>query len=209
MAIPPDEDELYTTLEAAQFLNVAKSSVYNYEKRGQLVPVLRAGVKHWRRSELEKVEPYIDRACKGRPPRKQQAAIEVFQQALAVVTKGQTPEQLLQVMGLSQTSSMRDIATALQRHIARLVIEFQAVETLVADLQNPDWKARHSSAEKLLAKIAPTVKAIEVTRATDQDTAQRQHRALAVLEEIAAQGRLRLTNHTVRMLDTEDAEVEG
>jgi hypothetical protein len=207
MPIPLEDDELYTTAEAAAYLNIARNSVYNYEKRGQLTLVLKAGVKHWRRSELDRIEPYIDRESKGRPPRKQLAAAEVFEQALAKVTNGQTPEQLMQAMGITETSSMRDIATALQRYIARMVVEFQAIGSLVADLGNPDWKARHSAAEKLLAKVLPTVKAVEITRAPDSDTAQRQERALKVLEEIAAQGRLRQVNHNVRILEAEEAEV--
>ena len=87
------------------------------------------------------------------------------------------------------------------------MIEFQAVGVLVADLGNPDWKARHSAAEKLLAKVLPTVKAVEMTRAPDPDTAHRQERALKVLEEIAAQGRLRQVSHNVRILEDEDAGV--
>jgi hypothetical protein len=207
MAIPLEDDELYTIAEAATYLNVARSSVYNYEKRGQLTPVLRAGVKHWRRSELDKIEPYIDRTCKGRPPRKQQAAAEVFEQALARVVNEQTPAQLMQAMGITDTSSTRDIATQLQRYIARLVLEFHAVEVLVADLEHPDWKARHSAAEKLLAKISPTVKAVEITRSPDLDAAQRQERAAKALQEIAEHGRLRRLAPEVRILEAEDAEV--
>jgi putative DNA primase/helicase len=41
----------------------------------------------------------------------------------------------------------------------------------------------------------------------DPDIAQRQERALKVLGEIAAQGRLRQVNHSVRILEAEDAEV--
>ena len=130
MAIPLEDDELYTIAEAAAYLNVARSSVYNYEKRGQLTPVLKEGIKHWRRSELDTIEPYLDREIKGRPPRKQQAAAEVFEQALARVTNGQTPEQLMRAMGSTDTSSMRDIATQLQRYLARPVLEFHAVEVL-------------------------------------------------------------------------------
>ena len=80
---------------------------------------------------------------------------------------------------------------------------------MVADLQHPDWKARHSAAEKLLAKISPTVKAVEITRPPDPNAAHRQERTLKVLEEIAAQGRLRQVSHTVRILEAEDAEVVG
>jgi hypothetical protein len=75
--------------------------------------------------------------------------------------------------------------------------------------QQSDWKTRHCSAEKLLAKISPTVKAVEINRPPDPDTAHRQERALQVLAEIAAQGRLRLASHNVRILEAEEAEVVG
>jgi len=201
-----DPETLYSTEEAAAYLGVSLRTLANYQKAGKLTPLYEGDARVWRKEDLDAAKAAWPNGKKptGLPARE---TADLFQQALAKVTNGQTPEQLMQAMGITDTSSMRDIATALQRYIARMVIEFQAVGSLVADLGNPDWKARHSAAEKLLAKVLPTVKAVEITRPPDPDTAHRQERALKVLEEIAAQGRLRQVNHNVRILEAEDAEV--
>src|SRR5262249_36757003 len=122
-----DPETLYSTEEAAAYLGVSMRTLDNYQKAGKLVPLHEGdSVRLWKKTELETVKATWPQGKKpaGRPARE---VAGLFQQALARVTNGQTPEQLMQAMGIAPTSSTRDIATALQKYIARLVLEFHAV----------------------------------------------------------------------------------
>lgn len=137
----------------------------------------------------------------------QAEALEIHQQIVTKITKGQTPAEVWTGMGLPTRPTSRQVTEALQRYIAHLAVEHHAVEVLVSGLYSPDAHLRKQTASELLSKVVPNLKAVEMVHAPDERTAQRQERAVKVLEEIMAQGRLRLTSHSVIELEPEDAEI--
>jgi len=206
-----DPETLYSTEEAAAYLGVSLRTLLHYQKAGRLTPVHEGdSVRAWKKTELDAVKQHWGAKGKppGRPPGTTAAGgIATFTENLLKVTKGQTPQEILKSLELPPTASMRQVTAALQRRIAQLVIEHGAIEVLAAGLYSPDSKTRREAAGALLAKVVPNLKAVETTKTPDPDTAHRQERALKVLEEIAAQGRLRQVNQNVRILEPEDAEV--
>jgi hypothetical protein len=204
-----DAKTRYATEEAAAYLGVSIRTLDNYQKAGRLTPGYDADtMRVWKKGDLDAVRASWPHGKKppGRPPKETQPA-ETFATHLLKVTKGQSPHEVLAELQLPPGASMRHITAALQRRMAQLVIEHHAIEVLVAGLYSPDAKTRRATAEALLAKVVPNLKAVQMEHTTEESTAHRQERALKVLEEIAAQGRNRQLNHTVRVIEPEDTEL--
>jgi len=94
----------------------------------------------------------------------------------------------------------------MQKRIASLIFKHRALEILVAGLYSEDEKMRYLTAESLLHKVVPNMKAVELQHTPDDHTIAQRQTALKILEEIAAQGRNRSTK-PVRVIADEDAEI--
>src|SRR5262249_15932503 len=139
------EEGLLSTRKAMDYLAVSEKTLGNYQQAKRLNPLYDAeGGRVWKRSELDALRASWPNGKKpaGRPPRKQQPAAEAFERALALVTKGQTPQEIFESLDLPPTASMRQVTAALQRRIAQLIIEHGAIEVLTAGLYSPDSKTR-------------------------------------------------------------------
>ena len=173
-----DNDEpLYSTPEALLYLQVSRRTLDNYRSQGRLTPVFEGTRRLWKKTELDAVKQQW--GAKGKPPGRPSGTtadggIATFTENLLKVTKGKTPPEILAAMELPPNASMRQVTAALQRRIAQLIIEHGAIEVLTAGLYSPDAKTRRETAEALLAKVVPNLKAVETTKTPDPDTAHRQ-----------------------------------
>jgi len=203
-----DSERRYGTAAAAAYLGVSIRTLNNYQKAGRLRPVYGADtVRSWKQGDLDALRAAWPQGEKppGRPLKERPPA-EPFTTTLLKVTKGQSPQEVLAELQLPPGASLRQITAALQRRIARLVIEHRAIETLVAGLYSPNAQMRHRTAESLLHKVVPNMKAVELQHTTDDTTLAQRQTALRILEEIAAQGRTRHLSQTVRVIEPEVGE---
>lgn len=199
-----------STAEACAYLKTSRQMLLNYEAQGRLHPT-RDGTsqlsrKYFMQEELEAIRtgPRKTEAKAGGRPRNRalrERAEATLDRALEITAEGGAIETI------PLEASPRQMVEAFQRRIGTLALKYHALEIIAADLESPSWKCRHDAAHLLLDKIIPNVKSVEITRTTDPDTAHRHERAVKVLEEIAAQGRLRKSEHSVRILEAEDAKV--
>lgn len=117
-------------------------------------------------------------------------------------------QQLFQMLALPENPTTKQIVGAMQRRVAGLVLRHSVLEILVADLLNPDWKARQAAAEKLLSMVMPKVRSTEVVHTESEDKVRRQEQALRILEDIKLQRDLLTAPHqSVRVIEIDAIEV--
>ena len=203
------EAEWLTTKEAAALLKVSLHTVQSWIHRGEI----HAQKDIMGHLQLPKVEVFAlaqKRPMKiGRPPAPITPESQAFADKLLVITEGKSPEEIVRNLELPPNASMRQVTAGMQKRIAALIFKHRAIETLVAGLYSEDENVRRMTAESLINKMVPNLKAVEMQHSVDESTAFRQERALKVLEEIAAQGRLRQINHPVRVIEPEEGEIVG
>ena len=88
------------------------------------------------------------------------------------------------------------------------------LETLIADLSDPDWKARQGAASTLLGMVVPKIKSTEVVHSDSVEKSEQKERSIALLEDIKLQiqaqrqASRRSGLETVKELQIEAIEVE-
>jgi len=204
-AVSFDPEVFLTTQEATQLLKISTHHLHRLAKEGKLSHY-RDNQNHnqWLKSEIFAYAQ--GRPRPGRPSFAISPQADKMADLLLAIGEDQDPAAILKELSLPPGASMRQLTAAMQKRIAALIFKHKAIEVLVAGLYSDDEKMRYLTAEALLHKAVPHMKAVELQHTTDDATLAQRQTALKILEEIAAQGRLQ-TQKKVRVIADEDAQI--
>ena len=164
-------DDLLPTRSALAYLGSTKTTLLKYAKLGEVQCIDLGGVKHYPKQDLDKLLVKLRSPKNGRPggtskttrrPEEFKAAVNKLS---GIIDPGDDDADddvenpllpaaavpTLESLGLQESSTPKEIVTALQRRIASLVVQHRVLETLVADLNDPDWKARQGAGDSSVA----------------------------------------------------------
>lgn len=96
-------------------------------------------------------------------------------------------DDLYKLLKLPADAPVKLAVSALQKHVINIILSNNVIQTYLDDLQSPDWKSRHSAADKLMALVIPKAKSVEMTHHESEEKKERQDKAISLMQDIKAQ----------------------
>lgn len=156
MAQTKHDSDLLTQEQAIILIGISKPTFWNRQGRGDIkAHVINGKRKYYKRSDVIKLGQTIHR--RGAAPKPK---YDVFRPSTEVLAIPELANEL--ELAIPYDCSVEEAQIIYKRQIARLMNNFKLLPILFADLNNSDWRARHSAAKIILAKVLPDLAASNI-----------------------------------------------
>ena len=182
------QDTLLSTVEAIQYIGIARNTLKKWERSGQIVPGTTdpndSHRKFWYVRDLDQLKLGMEgyKGKRGKRFLAIGAPSELKEQSLA--RQATLEAGLMEMASVPPTFTYAQGQNLLRYQLLEMAKRNKVISRLFALLDSPDGKVQLAAIEKILNKILPDLKSIEKVNVVDESTAKRQERTLQALEMI-------------------------
>ena len=182
------QDTLLSTIEATQYVGIARNTLKRHERNGIIVPGTtdpsNPDRKFWYVRDLDQLKMGME-GYKGKRGKKFLAigaSTELKEQSLA--RQATLEAGLMEMSNVPPNFTLQQGQNLIRYQLLEMARRNKVISRLFALLDSPDGKIQLAAIEKILNKILPDLKSIEQVHTVDETTAKRQERTLQALEMI-------------------------
>ena len=182
------QDTLLSTVEAIQYVGIARNTLKKLERECVIAPGTtdpsNPDRKFWYVRDLDQLKMGMD-GYKGKRGKKFLAigaSTELKEQSLA--RQATLEAGLMEMSNVPPNFTLAQGQNLIRYQLLEMARRNKVISRLFALLDSPDGKIQLAAIEKILNKILPDLKSIEQVHTVDETTAKRQERATQAMELI-------------------------